>query len=162
MPSSTALVSLAERTGVLPVLTTCLGPRTELAGLKGRTWPTTSQSKSIRSAARCCLTPCGRECSRELFDVGRDHHGLDLVEGEASALGPFGEAPDGREVGEAGVPVPDVGSEELPEAPLGVLGGGEERRCCRVAGGRGRALGAFDWDQVGEHGSGVYADFGGT
>ena len=36
--------------------TTCRGPRTELAGLKGRTWPTTSQSKSIRSAAKCCLT----------------------------------------------------------------------------------------------------------
>ena len=60
MPSSTALVSLAERTGVL---TTCLGPRTELAGLKGRTWPTTSQSKSIRSAARCCLTLAGESAA---------------------------------------------------------------------------------------------------
>ena len=80
---------------------------------------------------------------------------------EASALTPFGEPADGREVGEARVPVPDVGGEEFPEAPLRALGGGEERRCCRVAGGRGRALGAFDWDQVGEHGPGVYADSGG-
>ena len=52
-------VSFAESTGVLPVLTTCFGPRTELAGLKGRTWPTTSQSNSIRSAARCCFTLAG-------------------------------------------------------------------------------------------------------
>ena len=59
MPSRSALVSFAESTGVLPVLTTCLGPRTELAGLNGRTWPTTSQSKSIRSAARCCFTLAG-------------------------------------------------------------------------------------------------------
>ena len=59
MPSRSVLVSFAESTGVLPVLTTCFGPRTELAGLKGRTWPTTSQSKSIRSAARCCLTLAG-------------------------------------------------------------------------------------------------------
>ena len=59
MPSMSARVSFAESTGVLPVLTTYLGPRTELAGLNGRTWPTTSQSKSIRSAARCCLTLAG-------------------------------------------------------------------------------------------------------
>ena len=38
MPSSSVLVSFAESTGVLPVLTTCFGPRTELAGLNGRTW----------------------------------------------------------------------------------------------------------------------------
>ena len=44
-----------ESREVLPVLTTCLGPRTELAGLKARTWPTTSQSKSMRCAGRCCL-----------------------------------------------------------------------------------------------------------
>ena len=52
-------VSFAERTGVLPVLDDMPGPRTELAGLKGRTWPTTSQSNSIRRAARCCLTVAG-------------------------------------------------------------------------------------------------------
>lgn len=48
--------SSARSTGVLPRLTEYLGPRTELAGFIGRTWPTTSQSKSIRTAARCCLT----------------------------------------------------------------------------------------------------------
>ena len=39
-----------------------------------------------------------------------------------SALAPFGESAHGREVGEAGVGVPDVGGEELPEAALGALG----------------------------------------
>jgi hypothetical protein len=46
----------SHSTGVRPFLTTCLGPRTEWAGLTSTTWPTTSQSNSIRSAARCCLT----------------------------------------------------------------------------------------------------------
>ena len=40
-------------------------PRTELAGFDGMTWPTTSQSNSIRSAARCTLTDgaASRLCS---------------------------------------------------------------------------------------------------
>ena len=92
------------------------------------------------------------------LDLDRGHHGLDLVQGEASALTPPGEPPDGREVGEARVPVPDVGGEELPEAPLGVLGGGEERRRRRMASGRGGARGGVGGDQVGEHEDGVYAD----
>ena len=32
-----------------------VGPRTEVAGLVGITWPVTSQSNSRRMAARCCL-----------------------------------------------------------------------------------------------------------
>jgi hypothetical protein len=35
---------------------TCLGPRTAWAGLVATTWPVTSQSNSMRMAARCCLT----------------------------------------------------------------------------------------------------------
>src|ERR1019366_10102707 len=46
----------ALRTGVLPRFTTYFGPRTELAGFVGMTWPVTSQSKSIRIAAKCCFT----------------------------------------------------------------------------------------------------------
>jgi hypothetical protein len=45
-----------EHGGLLPFLTKCLGSRTELAGLTAMTWPTTSQSKSIRMAAKCSLT----------------------------------------------------------------------------------------------------------
>jgi hypothetical protein len=41
---------------VLPRLMTCLGPRTEVAGLLARIPPVTSQSNNIRIAARCCLT----------------------------------------------------------------------------------------------------------
>ena len=58
-----SLVSEEESRGALPVLTTCLGSRTELVGLKARTWPTTSQSKSMRCAGRCCL-PLGAERRR--------------------------------------------------------------------------------------------------
>ena len=41
MASKSARASSAGSTGVLPVLTTCLGPRTACAGLKGTTWPST-------------------------------------------------------------------------------------------------------------------------
>ena len=57
-----------------------------------------------------------RERSGELLDVGRDDHGLDLVEREASALAPGGETAHGCEVREARVGISDVGGEELPEA----------------------------------------------
>ena len=89
----------------------------------------------------------GRERPGKLLDVGRDHHRLDLVEGEAPVLTPLSEAPDGCEVGEAGVRVPDVGGEELPEAPLRRARKGRRApaspRGARA--GRGRA-GRFDWD----------------
>ena len=75
-----------------------------------------------------------------------------------AALAPFGEPAHGREVGETGVPVPDVGGEGLPEAPLGALRGREERRRRCVARGRGRARGAVSRYEVGEHGRGVHAD----
>ena len=54
--SRSCLASAGERTGVEPLVTTCFGPRTAAAGFAGRTWLTTSQSKSTRIAARCCLT----------------------------------------------------------------------------------------------------------
>jgi hypothetical protein len=49
--------SLPSSTGVVPVFTTCVGPRTAEAGLDGATWPMISQSNSIRTAASCCFTP---------------------------------------------------------------------------------------------------------
>ena len=54
--SGRSRASAAVRTGVLPFLTECFGPRTALAGFTGRIWPTTSQSKSIRLPARWSLT----------------------------------------------------------------------------------------------------------
>lgn len=56
MESSRARASSVLSTGVLPFFTTYLGPRTAWAGFVSRTWPVTSQSKSIRKAARCCFT----------------------------------------------------------------------------------------------------------
>ena len=61
MESSSLRHSAPSSTGVLPVFTTCFGPRTAAAGLVGTTWPVISQSNSIRTAASCCLTP-GAEC----------------------------------------------------------------------------------------------------
>ena len=56
MKSRSFRASSPERTGVLPFLTTCFGRRTDAAGLWGTTWPVTSQSKSMRMAARCRFT----------------------------------------------------------------------------------------------------------
>ena len=53
--------SLPSSTGVLPVLTTCLGPRAAAAGFIGTICPVMSQSNSMRTAASCCFTP-GAPC----------------------------------------------------------------------------------------------------
>jgi hypothetical protein len=54
--SSSLRHSLPSSTGVLPVFTTCFGPRTAAAGLCGRIWPVISQSNNMRIAASCCFT----------------------------------------------------------------------------------------------------------
>jgi site-specific recombinase XerD len=56
MESSSSRASSGVSTGVLPFLMTYLGPRTADAGFTVRTPPVTSQSNSIRIAAKCCLT----------------------------------------------------------------------------------------------------------
>jgi hypothetical protein len=63
MLSSSWWASGAASTGVLPTRTTYLGPRTAAAGFTARTWPTISQSNSMRTAASACFT-LGGEKSR--------------------------------------------------------------------------------------------------
>jgi hypothetical protein len=67
LPSSLPHSSVSS-TGVAPVFSTCFGPRTAEAGLAGTIWATRSQSNSILTAARCCLSN-GAEasfCSRSI------------------------------------------------------------------------------------------------
>ena len=45
------------------------------------TWPLISQSKSMRMAARCCLTVGAALEPGELLDVGGDVHRLDAAAG---------------------------------------------------------------------------------
>ena len=96
MLSSSLRASAASSTGVLPLLTTCLGPRTGAAGLCGSTPCRTRWSNSARMAARCCLTVGG--AARVRLDVGGHVHRRDLVELEAAVLGPAQEAPGGAGV----------------------------------------------------------------
>ena len=146
----------------MPALTTCRGPRTELAGLKGRTLADDEPVEEHPQRRKVLFDARRRERPGELLDVGRNHHRLELDEGDAPALAPLGEPAHGRKIGEARVPVPDVGGEELPEAALGRFGGGEERRGRRAARGRGGVRRGVGRDEVGEHGSGVYADWSGS
>ena len=81
-------------------------------GVEGQHLADDEPVKEHPKGRQVLLDARGRERTGELLDVGRDHHGLDLVEGEAPVLAPFGEAAHGREVGEARVGVPDVGGEE--------------------------------------------------
>ena len=138
------------------------GPADRARGVEGQDLADDEPVEEHPECREVLLDARRRERGRELLDVGRDDHRLDLVESEASALAPPGEAAHGREVGKAGVPVPDVGGEELPEAPLRELRGGEERRRRGVSHALERARGAFGRDQVGEDGTGVYADSGGS
>ena len=59
------MASSRDGISVLPRDALCFGPRTAAAGLCGTTWPTTSQSNSIRIAASCCFT-VGAERSRPI------------------------------------------------------------------------------------------------
>jgi hypothetical protein len=118
--------SFPSSTGVLPVLTTCVGPRTAVAGLVGTTWPVMSQSNSIRTAASCCFTP-GAPCSccscsiHAATSNGHEHQAAIFVPGEEPATGP--------RIGAARVRVADIGGEEFDVAPAGLVTGvGDERR----------------------------------
>ena len=64
-----------------------------------------------------------------LLNVGRDNHGLDLVEvANAARLAPAEELRGGLDVCGARVAVPDVSREEFDEAPNGILAGVRDRR----------------------------------
>src|SRR3954467_12753088 len=94
-------------TGVLPRRTTYFGPRTAYAGLTASTWPTTSQSNSMRTAARCCLTVGLAAVSCSASVSTSDDDGL-FEPREERARGPI--------VGHAGILVADGGGKEFEEA----------------------------------------------
>jgi hypothetical protein len=77
MQSSSLRHWAPSRTGVLPVLTTCFGPRTSDAGLVGTTWPVTSEPNSIRTAASCCFTDGAEASFWSCSNIGGDIVRLD-------------------------------------------------------------------------------------
>ena len=107
-----------QRTGVAPLVTTCFGPRTAAAGFAGRTWLTTSQSQSMRIAARCCLTVGDRPRVRP--DVGGHVERGHGVEAEASRLAPREKLPHRPPVRRPRPLVRDPPREELQEPRHGI------------------------------------------
>ena len=105
----------AARTGVLPVRTMYLGPRTAAAGLTARTWPTTSQSNSMRTAASHCFT-VGGENPRP-----RRRARVYVKQAKAGLVAPVEEFAGSPVVGFTGVRVADVRGKEFDEAAAGVL-----------------------------------------
>lgn len=72
MLSSSSRACSADNAGVFPVLTACFGPRTELAGFVGMTWPTTRKSKSIRiTCSQRLRAACERSTPGPLHRQGR-------------------------------------------------------------------------------------------
>ena len=112
--------SAASSTGVLPVFTTCFGPRTAAAGFIGTTWPVISQSNSMRTAASCCFTPGAPWFSCSSFTQAATSNGRMAVSVRPRCFAP-GEEPAARAgVGPARVVVVDVGGEEFDVAPAGL------------------------------------------
>src|SRR5712692_4525888 len=125
MLSSSSRASSAVSTGVLPFFTTYLGPRTAWAGFTSMTWPITSQSNSMRSAARCCLHRGGRELALKLLDECGHVEGLNGGKfPDAAPLAPCCEAARGIHIRLARVVVVDLGGEKFEHA----LGGFRRRR----------------------------------
>jgi hypothetical protein len=138
----------AVRKGVLPRLTTCFDPRTACAGLSARTWPMTSQSNSIRTAARCCFT-VGLATVLERLDIGGDVQRLDADElVDAVRLEPGKEMRHAAVVGRSGVFVANGGGEEFEEAPRGVLAGvGDDRRYDEIGAAAGLDRKSARWNE---------------
>jgi hypothetical protein len=64
----------------------------------------------------------------QLLDVAGDHDRPDLLQASnAAGLQPREKLRDGLGIGRAGVFIADVGSEEIDEAPGGVLAGAADR-----------------------------------
>ena len=129
MASRSLRHSFPSSTGVLPVFTTCFGPRTAAAGLAGMTWPVISQSNSIRTAASCCFTSGAEWVSWQVSIHVATSNGRMVVRRQAAILAP-GEEPAARTgIGPARVRVADVGGEEFDVAPARLVAGvGDQRR----------------------------------
>ena len=69
-----------------------------------------------------------RQLPREFLHVGRDHHRLDLRQGDPVKPAPVGEPPHRDQVGAPRTRVPDVRGEEFPEFPLRLLRAAEQRQ----------------------------------
>src|SRR5713226_10316794 len=136
MPSSNSRASSALSTGVLPFLTMYFGPRTAWAGFTSMIWPVTSQSKSMRSAARCCLTDGGASSPCSSFTKTATWKGFTSASWpmprEAHQAGKLRVC---VEVGLAGVVVVDLRCEKFEHALRGFRRRREERRGLQLGGG---------------------------
>ena len=80
-------------------------------------WPVTSQSNSMRSAARCCLTVGGANWPCSSLTKAATCTGCTAVKLiEAVILAPLGKTARGVEIGFAGVVVVDLRGEEFEDA----------------------------------------------
>ena len=116
--SSRVRASAGERTGVLPCLTTYLGPRTGAAGFKGSIWPTTQVVEEGPEGGEVLLHGRQGMMLLHLLDVAGDGEGGDIAKGQLPGLAPPEEAPGRGGIGLPGIGVSDLGGEELEQAPL--------------------------------------------
>ena len=121
--------SLASSTGVLPVFTTCFGPRTAAAGLHRHHLAGDQPVEQHPHGGELLLHARRPVVLLQLLDPGRHVERPDRRQREAAIFAP-GEEPGARaRVSAARVRVADVGGEEFDVAPGGLLAEvGDERR----------------------------------
>ena len=114
-------------------------------------WPVTSQSKSMRSAARDCLTVGGENSPWRSFTKAATWKGLHVGElADAVCVAPLREAPGGVQVRLARVAVVDLGGKKLEDALRGLGRWREQRRGIKLS-----AWGDEDFGGRGEPASSV-------
>ena len=139
MASSSLRHSLPSSTGVLPVFTTCFGPRTadgrvcrhHLAGDQPVEQHPHGGELLLHARRRMGLLEC--------LDISGDIERPDRGQRQAAIVAPGEELAAGPRIGPARVRVADVGGEEFDVAPGGLLAGvGDQRRHEMAAVGQGR------------------------
>ena len=116
MLSSNTRAWSAVSTGVLPFVTTCFGPRTELAGLNVEVAAAGQPVEAHADGRQVLLDGGGGFDLGQVFDIGGDVLGLDGLERQAVPVAPGKEIQDRPAVGFPRVAVADGRGQELDEA----------------------------------------------
>jgi hypothetical protein len=124
--------SLPSRTGVLPVFTTCFGPRTAAAGFSGTIWPVIKPVEQHPHGGELLLHVRCRMRLLAGFNVAGHVDGADRHQCEAALIAPGEKLLARTRIGSSRVRVADVGGEEFQIAPRGLVAGVGDQRWHQV------------------------------
>jgi hypothetical protein len=108
-----------DSTGILPCLTTYLGPRTQAARVGGHDLAGDRMVEEHAQDGQVLLDRGHVQFLAELLDVGGDMHRGEFLQAEVVGLAPAGEAVDRLGVGLTGVRIADGGGDDCCSRRLG-------------------------------------------